>query len=118
MKVTLNGVHAGSGGKESIKISGDLAIEGFDLSAISEKLCELQGQVTKLQATVSRLQEQCIRSSVGELGKALETMKEEPVVAVEETAPSSQTELLHASTWVTQSVVEDAPVVKSTSKKK
>ena len=78
MKVTLNGVHAGSGGKESIKISGDLAIEGFDLAAISEKLCELQGQVTKLQATVSRLQEQCIRSSVGELGKALETMKEEP----------------------------------------
>ena len=100
MKVTLNGVHAGSGSKESIKISGDLAIQGFDLAAISEKLCELQGQVTALQTTVSRLQEQCIRSSVDQLGKALETIKDEPV---EETVPA---------------VVEEAPVVKPTSKKK
>lgn len=81
MKATLSGTYSGSGGRQPISIQGDLAVEGLNVEAILEKLCELQGQVTALQATVSRLQEQCIRSSVGELGKALETMKEEPPAA-------------------------------------
>ena len=103
MKATFSGVHAGSGGKEAISIKGALSVEGLNVSAILEKLCDLEGKVTSLEATVSRLQEQSMHSSVGQLAKALETIKDEPVVGAEESAPV---------------VVEEAPVAKSTSKKK
>lgn len=108
MKATLTGTYAGSGGKQHITINGDLSVEGLSgiPSALLDKVCELEGKVAALQETVSRLQKQSMHSSVGELAKALETIKEEsvaPVVAVEEPAPV---------------VLEEAPVAKSTSKKK
>ena len=103
MKATLNGTYSGSGGKQYITINGDLSVEGLNVAAILEKLCDLEGKVTSLEATVSRLQEQCMHSSVGELAKALETIKEEPVVGADSSAPV---------------VVEEAPAAKSTSKKK
>lgn len=106
MKAKLSGTYAGSGGKQHIAIHGDLSVDGLNIDALLEKLCDLEGKVTSLEATVSRLQEQGMHSSVGQLAKALASIKEEPVapvVAVEETVPV---------------VLEEAPVVKSTSKKK
>ena len=94
MKATLDGTYAGSGGKQAIKIQGNLSVEGLNVTEILEKLCELEGKVSSLQETVSRLQEQSMHSSVGQLAKALETIKEAPVevpdasVVVEEPAPT------------------------------
>lgn len=77
MKAVLNGTYAGSGGKQPICIKGELSVEGLNSEAILEKLCELEGKVVSLQETVSRLQEQCMHSSVSQLAKALETIKDE-----------------------------------------
>lgn len=94
MKAVLDGTYAGSGGKQAIRIQGDLSVEGLNVTAILEKLCELEGKVSSLQEIVSRLQEQSMHSSVGQLAKALETIKEAPVevsappVVAEESVPA------------------------------
>lgn len=106
MKATLTGTYAGSGGKQHITIIGDLSVDAFNVTAILEKLCDLEGKVASLQETVSRLQEQSVRSSVGQLAKALETIKEE-----------EKPESIEVSASTEEPVVTE-PVVKTSSKKK
>jgi len=101
MKAILSGVHAGSGGKQHISISGDLTIEDLDVKVLLTRISQLEEHVVKLESVVSRLQEQSMRSSTKELAKALEEVKEEIVVA-EPAAP----------------VQEELKQVTSTSKKK
>jgi len=81
MKAILSGVHAGSGGKQHISISGDLTIEDLDVKVLLARISQLEEHVVKLESVVSRLQEQSMRSSTKELAKALEEVKEEIVVA-------------------------------------
>jgi len=104
MKAVLNGTYAGAGGKQSICIKGDLSIEGLNSEAILEKLCELEGKVVSLQETVSRLQEQCMHSSVNQLAKALETIKEEKPESPKPVEVSTTTETSSTTEQVTKSV--------------
>jgi hypothetical protein len=108
MKATLEGTYAGSGGKQHIKIVGDLTTEGLgsstvDLSGVEGKIKALEDVVLALQTQVQALQAQNLQASVKELASALETLKaeaaqpvaaSEPVVeavAVETPAPAPTT---------------------------
>lgn len=104
MKAVLEGTYAGSGGKQAICIKGDLSVEGFNVAAILEKLCELEGKLVSLQETVSRLQEQCMHSSVSQLAKALETIKEEKPASPEPVEVSTTTEASSTTEQVAKSV--------------
>ena len=82
MKATLEGTFAGAGGKQHIKIAGDLSIDGFtpapvptDLSAIVIKLGAMEAEVLSLKTQLAALQAQNLQASVKELGAALEALK-------------------------------------------
>lgn len=83
MKVTLDGSYAGGGGRQHIKITGELTGEGLggsgtvDLSGVEDKLKALEDVVLALQAQVQELQAQNLQASVKELASALETLKTE-----------------------------------------
>lgn len=87
MKVTLDGTYAGSGGKQSIKIVGELTGEGLgggssvDFSGVEGKIKALEEVVLELQAQVQALQAQNLHVSVKELAAALEVLKAEQTVA-------------------------------------
>jgi hypothetical protein len=96
MKATLEGTYAGSGGKQHIKIVGELTAEGLgsagsvDLSGVEDKIKALEAVVLGLQTQVQALQAQNLLASVKELASALETLKAEqaaPVAPQTESAP-------------------------------
>jgi hypothetical protein len=88
MKATLEGTYAGSGGKQHIKIIGDLTTES--LESIEGKIKTLEEVVLDLQKQIQVLQAQNLQASVKELAVALENFKTEqaaPAVSQTETAP-------------------------------
>jgi hypothetical protein len=109
MKATLTGQYNGGGGKQDICIKGDLTVEGLSSNAdLLSRIEQLEAHLVKLENVVSRLQEQNMHSTVGQLAKALEEVKPESVVETVETSEPS----------VVQESVQEEPVVKSSSKKK
>jgi stress response protein SCP2 len=90
MKVTLDGVYAGAGGKQQIKIVGELTGEGLEssnLSAIEGKMSALEDVVRKLQAQVEVIQAQNLQTSVKALAVAVESLKPEVPQSVTVTEP-------------------------------
>lgn len=90
MKATLEGTYAGSGGKQHIKIIGDLTLTTESLESIEGKIKTLEEVVLDLQKQIQVLQAQNLQASVKELAVALENFKTEqaaPAVSQTETAP-------------------------------
>lgn len=114
MKATLEGTFAGSGGKQHIKIVGELTAEGLgsaasvDLSDVGDKIKVLEAVVLDLQTQVQALQAQNLQASVKELAVALETLKTEQTAPVVAPTP----------TVVEPVAVVAEPVVAPTSSKK
>lgn len=108
MKATLEGTYAGSGGKQHIKIVGELTAEDLgSAGSVEDKIKALEAVVLGLQTQVQALQAQNLLASVKELTSALETLKAEQAAPV---APQTE------STPVV--VAEPAPAPTTSSKKK
>lgn len=118
MKATLEGTYAGSGGKQHIKIVGELTAENLgstasvDLSDIEDKVKALEAVVLGLQAQVQALQAQNLQASVKELAAALEAYKAEQAEADQPAPVVSQTETVPVV------VAESTPAPATSSKKK
>lgn len=85
MKAVLDGTYAGSGGKQAIRIVGDLTAEGLspvDLSDVEQKIKALEEVVLGLQTQIQALQAQNLQASVKELASALESLKSEQTTTV------------------------------------
>lgn len=114
MKATLEGTYAGSGGKQHIKIVGNLTAEGLgesttvDLSTVESKIKNLEDAVVALQAQVQNLQAQNLQTAVKELAAALETLR------AEQTTP----EATSTTTTDATAVVDSIPVATPTTSKK